>query len=486
MIQSLNILRKDIRHLWVDLSIYAAILIAFGTVIPMDWSGADTANVPLRLFIGLLRILIPILWIVLIARLIHDESLVGDQQFWITRPYTWTSLLGAKLLFIALCVVLPFVLLQWGLLLQAGLNPFHSLPGQFVALSLITVIAWLPFSAVATVTSTVQRMFMSMLAAIIIWGAIMAVLSGTAGPRTPLPFGDYVLAIVFACLMLGTLVYQYASRNTLSSRIAIAAAIPLTILIFLGLVQAQLPGLGNMILRHHYPLSTDASLKLVFDPNAKAQQDAEHGQVHIGKLVVIQLPVTIQGLASAAQVDDQTVSFAIDVGGFHYTSPWRPTEFDDQKLTLFIPQRVLDKTHSSNVQMHLSVAAQRFRPGTPQIVTAANDFTVPGGGMCHLFPDRSGNNLSCRYAFQIASRMTVQVPVHAAPCGTASPTHPGFTTIGARIPDPAADPTIERTPRLGGAVCPGAQLTFTPYHPAEFFRLELDLPSISLDQYLVH
>ena len=29
MIQSLHILRKDIRHLWVDLTIYAGLLIAF-------------------------------------------------------------------------------------------------------------------------------------------------------------------------------------------------------------------------------------------------------------------------------------------------------------------------------------------------------------------------------------------------------------------------------------------------------------------------
>jgi len=113
MIQSLHILRKDIRHLWPDLSLYAALLIAASAIIPMAWNFADTSSTPLHLFAGLLNILIPIIWLVIIARLIHDEALVGDIQFWITRPYKWTSLLSAKLLFILLCLMVPFALTQW-------------------------------------------------------------------------------------------------------------------------------------------------------------------------------------------------------------------------------------------------------------------------------------------------------------------------------------------------------------------------------------
>src|SRR5256885_7885270 len=48
----------------------------------------------------LVMILLPLAWWTLIARVIHDEVLPGDNQFWITRPYSWKSLLGAKALFI--------------------------------------------------------------------------------------------------------------------------------------------------------------------------------------------------------------------------------------------------------------------------------------------------------------------------------------------------------------------------------------------------
>jgi hypothetical protein len=63
-------------------------------------------------------------------------------------------------------------------------------------------------------------------------------------------------------------------------------------------------------------------------------------------------------------------------------------------------------------------------------------------------------------------------------------THPGMETLGTRFSGNGLDPTIDILLRLGGKICPGTQLTFTDYHPAENFRLELDIPSISRDRYL--
>jgi hypothetical protein len=486
MIQSLHILRKDIRHLWADLALYAALLIAFSVATPMAWNGADASNIPLHIFIGLLKILIPIIWLAMIARLIHDESLVGDQQFWITRPYRWISLLSAKLLFIVLCLVLPFAMMQWALLLQAGLNPLHAITGQSLALLKMGLWVWLPFTVVAAVTTTIQRMFMSMLAVVIFWGAALTILSSSPGPRMPLPFAFETCGIVIGALLIGILLYQYASRNTFASRIALVTTALLFVALFSCLVGGQIQGPVNLFVRNHYPVSTDASLRLTFDSSAKPFQNQEGETLRIGKLTIVRVPISIQGLNSTAQLDDQNVSFTIDAPGYHYTSPWRPADLEDDNLLLFIPQQVLDKIHGSNVRMHLSEVAQRMLPGTPQTVTAAESFSIPGNGTCQLLPNLSGNNVSCRYPFQIASRTTIRAIVTGTSCSSSSPTHPGVTTLGARSPMTGADPTIEIPLHLGGVVCPGTQLTFTPYHPADNFRLELDIPSISLDQYLIH
>ncbi len=51
--------------------------------------------------------LLPMAWWFLVSLAVYGEPLPGNRQFWITRPYRWTSLLGAKLLFIVAFVSFP-------------------------------------------------------------------------------------------------------------------------------------------------------------------------------------------------------------------------------------------------------------------------------------------------------------------------------------------------------------------------------------------
>jgi hypothetical protein len=485
MIQSLNILRKDVRHLWVDLCVYVGLLIASSVMIPMAWDGGDAANIPLRVSVALLKILIPIMWLVMIARLIHDESLVGDQQFWISRPYRWTSLLAAKLVFIGLCLVLPFSLSQWAILLQAGFHPLHTIPIQGLSLLQMGLIVWLTLTVVASVTSTLQRMFMSVLAVLFFWAAALTALSVPSGPRMGLPFAGWTFGIVLGGLLVAILVYQYASRNTFRSRMALAGTALLLVALFAIFMEARLEPLANALVRHHYPVSADASLKLVFDPTAKPSRSPETLDNRIGKLEMVVLPVSIQGLDPNARLGNQNVLYTIDAPGYHYASPWRPAFTEEDNLVIFIPQAVLDNVHGSNLHMHFVEAAQRLRPGTPQSVTAAANFNIPEEGRCHLQENLPGNNITCRFPFHIAELMMIRAEVTSGLCSHSYPTQPGITVLAALPPLVGPDPTVERTLHLGGAVCPGTLLTVTAYQAAENFHLELDVPSISLDRYLV-
>jgi hypothetical protein len=484
MIQSLHILRKDIRHLWVDLTLYVALLVAFSVVMPNIWGETNGLNPALAIFAGLLKILIPVFWLVLIARLIHDESLVGDQQFWITRPYTWGSLVGAKLLFIVLCMVLPFALMQWTLLLQAGLNPLHAMGGQLTTLLYFALWVWLPFIAVASVTSTIQRMFMSMLAAVIFWGAVLTMLGSSIGPRMTPPYTVDIFVILSGGLLIGILLYQYATRDTLRSRIALVGTTALFVGLFWCFVAAGIPGPANMLVRHHYAVSTNPSLRLVFDPSAPPPPKDE--SFHYGKLVGLRLPVQMQGLDDSDVLDGENVSYTLDMPGYHYASPWRPLfSGTDGKMWMFIPQNAFDRVHGSNVRMHLSLVATRLVPGAPQAVTAADHFGVPGDGRCELIPDTAGTSLRCRFPFQIARRTDIRGFIGSVPCGSSGAMHPLFATISARSAGTSIDPLVQMPLHIGGAVCPGTQLSFVTYHAGENFRLELDIPEVSLDRYAV-
>jgi hypothetical protein len=484
MIQSLHIFRKDVRHLWVDLSIYAGLLVAFSVITPNVWEGANGFNAPLVFFAGLLKILIPVIWMVLIARLIHDESLVGDQQFWITRPYTWGSLLGAKLLFIVLCVVLPFALMQWTLLLQAGLNPLHALGGQSLTMLYFALWVWLPFIAVAAVTSTMQRMFMSMLAAVIFLGAILAMLGSGTGPSMAPPYMTDTFMLLSGGLLIGILLYQYARRNILRSRIALVGSTVLFVAFFGCFAGGKILGPANMLIRHHYAVSTNPSLRLVFDSSAPPPPKEE--TFHYGKLVGLRLPVQMQGLADSDVLDGENVSYTLDTPGYHYASPWRPLfRGTDGKMWMFIPQNAFDRVHGSNVRMHLSLVATRLVPGAPQAVTAADHFGVPGDGRCELIPDTAGTSLRCRFPFQIARRTDIRGFIGSVSCGSSGAMHPLFATISAHSAGTSIDPLVQMPLHIGGAVCPGTQLSFVTYHAGENFRLELDIPEVSLDRYAV-
>jgi hypothetical protein len=112
MKQILHIFAKDCRHFWPEILISVALVGALVWIYPSTWlskSGlyavAGGAFLPSMLEAGvlavLLTVLVPVSWWLLIARVIHAEALVGDRQFWVTRPYEWKKLLGAKALFLA-------------------------------------------------------------------------------------------------------------------------------------------------------------------------------------------------------------------------------------------------------------------------------------------------------------------------------------------------------------------------------------------------
>jgi hypothetical protein len=91
MRQALHIFKKDVRHLRIEIALGITLVAAF-TYIEVSralWlmdPGTDRTTL-----LALVVILLPISWWILIGRVVHDEALAGDRQFWITRPYSCRS-----------------------------------------------------------------------------------------------------------------------------------------------------------------------------------------------------------------------------------------------------------------------------------------------------------------------------------------------------------------------------------------------------------
>ncbi len=125
MSQILNIFQKDARHHWPEVLVSWALLGVYVWNQPRKWANQ---TVDIRLVSTLLNMLPALLflaWAFLIARLVQGETLVGDRQFWITRPYVWYKLLAAKLLSILAFFHIPLFVSQI-VLLRLGKFPVVS------------------------------------------------------------------------------------------------------------------------------------------------------------------------------------------------------------------------------------------------------------------------------------------------------------------------------------------------------------------------
>jgi len=93
MNQTLHIFLKDMRRFWAEIFVSLAVTAALiGVCIVLHGSANNVQDLHTQVFAtlaGLLMVLVPAGWWVVITRVIHAERLVGDTQFWITRPYVW-------------------------------------------------------------------------------------------------------------------------------------------------------------------------------------------------------------------------------------------------------------------------------------------------------------------------------------------------------------------------------------------------------------
>ena len=89
--QALHIFRKDIRYLRFEILLFILIAGLFATAV-LGAPGALKSFV-----IGAIH---------LTSRVIHAEA-IPEQDSRITRPYRWQSLVLAKLIFLAVCVIVP-------------------------------------------------------------------------------------------------------------------------------------------------------------------------------------------------------------------------------------------------------------------------------------------------------------------------------------------------------------------------------------------
>jgi len=266
MNQILHIFSKDARRFWAEIFISLAITAAFVCIGAYLWLGKEDAQGQvLGVLAVLLAMLVPISWWVLITRAIHAERLVGDTQFWITRPYTWKNLLSAKLLFLVVFLYLPFFIAQCLLLVQAGFPPHLYLAGLLVNLLLLTGTCVLPLTALATVTSSFARLTLTLLGIFIGFIAVAAI-AAFASNNQPAGMESHVGSrTCFAIAALGfaaAIVLQYALR-----RVWLARGVLLALPVLMVATTFFASKYDQARMDHTYPVTQAAPLQLTYTPD---------------------------------------------------------------------------------------------------------------------------------------------------------------------------------------------------------------------------
>jgi hypothetical protein len=512
MKQILHIFAKDTRHLWGEIVISLALVAALVLTSYRTWNGGThylygfTVSFSPMGLLGaapsFLIVLIPLSWWILIAPLIHEERLVGDRQFWVTRPYEWKKLLAAKTAFILLYVYVPLFAAQCLLLVRAGFNPFPSIAGLLYNLLMLTGVLILPVVALAAITHNFARMTLVVLGTIIPIVCIRWLASAFPNTHISTPFGDSLALLLFISGCIAIVLLQYAGRRSRAAWCVLSATLAV-----LATLACAVP--DQALINGRYPLeqSPGIDLRYVHDNAAAPVASVASGP----RDVVIKIPIQVSGIAQGSMMIPQNVKATLQAAnGSRWTSFWEPI-YDDKFMpgeriiwaSFAMPRSVFERLRGAPLHARIVLALARARQDqTTTITLPLNDFQVAGFGACTPImgffdkPDQIAG-VGCRAALRAPQLTFVQVLWSYDACQSPPPerhTVQGEAWVGSLDPPPADfgivpvwSAQIGFTNRDSGYrvdnprhICPGTEATFVTYQNAGKTQASLEIEGIVL------
>ncbi len=399
MHQALHIFKKDFRCFRYEISLLLAVTVAFVVLqvqrrhaLPYGASASGSAEM-LMVFIA----------VVLIGRLVLAEAIPGHQQFWITRPYRWKSLLGAKLLFIAVFVTLPILLAQLSIVMLDGFPLGASLPGLLWSQVLLFMFVALPVAAIAAVSRNLGTFLFAA-------SLLLAISSFTQSQRLGVEWVLDSLALLLLIAIAAVVLYfQYRRRRTTLSR-------------WFGLAGIVLGGFA--ILSLPWPFALAVQSRLSRQPSLGDAMQVAFGQRpttsdlpnHQEPEGSLYIPVTVLGNPVGAEVHIDALAISLrDASG--RTTTARPVDCGEVTQHSEPPGLVLRavcrpgsefvKRHSGElVTLRGSVYLTLFGNAKSTAIPLTDEPTnVSNGLQCYTDQVSAEWDVFCRLAFRWPSRL---------------------------------------------------------------------------------
>ena len=505
MSQILHIFRKDVRHYWPEILASLSVLAIYTWHNPDTWSPLRAFSFGFLEFIwGILPGLVPIAWCFLIVRDVQAENLVGDRQFWVTRPYDWYKLLAAKVLFIIVFVNLPLFIVDLILLQEAGFPPWSYIAGLLALQAIMTLLVFLPATTGATVTPSIGQFLLLVLALVLCMIGIGSLMQEVpnAGMSTG-AFPAALIMILICCACLFVVAWQYARRRVWQSRVVLVGTLLAIIVILVATPYREL-------IAREYPLPENGQPALAqFSFDTEAPHSSEYERISPEQREAdIQLPMRVFGIKGDLVAIKGIFVEIESSDGFRANSKWQ-SEFsllqlnqDHFQANFGLDKKTFERIKSTPVNLRVSLALSGYRKEKERTVIAtANEFTVPDVGKCAILRPETPF-VQCRAALKnpvffatidpgaltcppkiMKERPTSTVLSWEGDWGDDSGTvNPGISPI---IPFTLYfwDQSVSQGPN-SVSICPGTPITFWTPRRYENSRAEIEIDGIRPEDYL--
>src|SRR6267378_283120 len=424
MNQILRIFRKDARRHWPEIMVSLALLALFTRheLHPWQNSNAFSSFSPF-FFILAGRYITPcaiLFWAFLIVRVVQGESLVGDRQWWVTKPYEWWDLLAAKLLFILIFISVPLFHVHLLLLHQFGFPILPNLSTLLLAQLALYFVLFLPALLLASLTKSFGQLLLTA-------GCILLVGAGIAWLATKTPSGDResppaIVEHFQDFLLWGSVVAvpvcQFARRRRWVSSAALLGVLAVN-----SLISVVVPSAKTM--EKDYPRieaqTSPAKIAIRQSVETTGRRNANLWAEALPE-VSLHVPITVSGVASGTMVMVDLMKITTDSPqdsrwslGWKYQHAELWPEDQLKSLSYEVVRKEYEKAKTKPLNLHIELALSEYQEGDARILLVpAGRFVDETLGICRIEAWRS-SSLQCLKPFHAPGLMATFDP-RGFPC----------------------------------------------------------------------
>ena len=372
MDQILHIFKKDIRRHWPEILLSLALLALYTNRALHPWTNL-LDSYPLSrsfyFFVVTGKYIAPVLvifWLFLVIRVVQGESLVGDRQWWTTKPYVWWQLLLAKLLFVVVFICVPLFHVQLFLLHYFKFPILRNLlPLFWMQLSLFLILICFCVLLASLTKNLVQVLLVVGVAALVAIAVAMwsrETYGGSSVMEATPTLVDYLGDFLIWGGLAAAVVWQFARRRRW---ITVGALIVL--IGFVAAINAVFTS-SKVAERRYTPVDRSAApLNISVKPIEPSNVNKDFSRETSAE-VQLTMPVTVSGVPAGSVIQLNAVNIHAESGekstwswGWLYESQDFWSEDQEKTLAYSVDRKEYQKIRNTLLKLQVDLAISEYQ-----------------------------------------------------------------------------------------------------------------------------